>query len=289
MKARRLEEALDECLAAYLEGGRSVEESLSLYPALRDKLEPLLKTAIELADALNASPPSYVQESGRDRFLASAAVRRRALAITKNLRSRERLMTRLFRGRRWALVVPALGALAVAAIVGATALDRSSRPGDAPESGSSEELPPAASDLRQAQQRLWAHANRGTDVSLDMIRDLSRTTTRLESQVKDFSALDGDSRLELERTIADQYVLLHLIVETQRAAVAPEAEEALGLTEAIAAEWGVDLPEIADDGDGAQPSPLVSPTPAPSPTGSPAPSEAPSATPSAQPSATVAP
>ena len=47
MITRSLEEILEECLSAYLEGRRGIDESLSLYPSLADELEPLLRTAAQ--------------------------------------------------------------------------------------------------------------------------------------------------------------------------------------------------------------------------------------------------
>ena len=79
MKARRFEEVLEECLAAQLEGRRTIEESLSLYPSLASELEPLLRAAAVLTDTFErSSPPWYLLERGRDRFLIAAANRARA-------------------------------------------------------------------------------------------------------------------------------------------------------------------------------------------------------------------
>jgi hypothetical protein len=77
MKAKRLDEVLDECLSAYIERRRTIEESLSLYPSLRGELEPLLRTAVEVVDAYSeASPPPEVMERVRQTFLDAAALRR---------------------------------------------------------------------------------------------------------------------------------------------------------------------------------------------------------------------
>ncbi len=284
MKARRLEEALDESLSAYLDGRRTIEESLSLYPALRDQLEPLLKTVCDIARSFDeSSPPAYLQERVRHRFLSSASIRRRARAITKNRGFSHPRAGPGWRRRRWAILAIAFIAAITAAAVGETILDTSSD-GSRREVQVTPAVAPAVSDLRHAHQQLWTQANQGADVSPEMIRALARTTTELESQVEDFSALDGRSRLELERTIADQYLLLHLIVDTQGAAVVPEAVEALGLTEEIAAEWGLDLPDLPAGGTAApsSPSPVPSPGHTASPTTSADATDAPTYTPPAQ-------
>jgi len=286
MKARRLDEVLDECLSAYLEGRRSIEESLSLYPALRDELEPLLRTAAELAGALGEhSSPAHPRERRREQFLASASARRRAAALTTDVGLHRRIARAAYGRGRWALMG---AAFAVTVAVTVAILDTSSG-GERPEAQflPADPLAPAVSDLRRAQERLWMRANQGADVSPEMIRDLARSTSELESQVRDFSALDGRSRLELKRAISDQFLLLLLIVDTQSADVAPAAIQALDLTEQVANAWGVELPEVPL---GVTATP-VSPSPGATPpqSATPAPSPAVTATPSPEATATPQP
>ncbi|MBF8286248.1 MAG: hypothetical protein HW393_62 [Dehalococcoidia bacterium] len=73
----QFEDIFEECLSALLEGRRSIEGSLSLYPAWRGRLEPLLRAAEEIAGGLDVSPPPYTRERGLQRFLDSARARRR--------------------------------------------------------------------------------------------------------------------------------------------------------------------------------------------------------------------
>src|SRR4030065_2077889 len=73
----QFEDIFEECLSALLEGRRSIEESLSLYPAWRGRLEPLLRAAEEIAGGLGVSPPPHTRERGLPRFLDSARARRR--------------------------------------------------------------------------------------------------------------------------------------------------------------------------------------------------------------------
>src|SRR3972149_2369514 len=73
----QFEDIFEECLSALLEGRRSIEESLSLYPAWRGRLEPLLQAAEEIAGGLDVSPPPYTRGRGLQRFLDSARARRR--------------------------------------------------------------------------------------------------------------------------------------------------------------------------------------------------------------------
>ena len=77
----QFEDIFEECLSALLEGRRSIEESLSLYPAWRGRLEPLLRAAEEIAGGLDATPSPYAKERGLQRFLDSARARRRLRQI----------------------------------------------------------------------------------------------------------------------------------------------------------------------------------------------------------------
>ena len=81
MGRSEFEEIFEECLSALLEGRRSIEESLSLYPAWRGRLEPLLRAAEEIAAGLNEVPPPHVKERGLQRFLEAARLRRRLQRI----------------------------------------------------------------------------------------------------------------------------------------------------------------------------------------------------------------
>jgi len=245
MKARRLDEVLDDCLSACLEGRRSIEESLSLYPSLRQELEPLLRTAVEVADTLGgASPPEHIEERGRQEFLTSASVRQRAKLLTYDLNFPQRAGE--FAGRRRRLLL--LAAFAVGLAVAGTFAAKLEMSSDGTSGGTAlvpSPLTPVVGNLRDAQQQLWRRANQGVDVSPEMIRALSKTTTALDSEVGNFVEVDAQARVELERTIADQYLLLHLIANTQPAPTAPEARRALGVTRQVARSWGIDLPQLS--------------------------------------------
>jgi hypothetical protein len=81
MRRGEFEEILEECLSALLEGRRSIEDSLSLYPAWKGRLEPLLRAAEEIAAGLDETPLPYVKERGLQRFLEAARTRRRLRQI----------------------------------------------------------------------------------------------------------------------------------------------------------------------------------------------------------------
>jgi hypothetical protein len=288
MKKRRLEEVLDECLSAYLDGRRSIDESLSLYPALRSELEPLLRTAVRLADNLGASAPApHIVERGREHFLQSADIRRRARELTRDITITRRMANAWGRAQ-WGLAAGAFVATFLVVAFSASALDSGS-PEPAPQAEVIlDSRPPAVTDLRQVQELIRVQTAEGGSVSPEMILDLVATTTQLHSEVGDLNSLDGRSQEELQRALGYQYLLLRHVLDTQRADVAPEARRALGITRELAREWGVTLPEVTPTvsaSPSASPSatPAGSPTPFPSlvsgtPTGTPLPSLEPTPT-----------
>jgi hypothetical protein len=120
MNARRLEEAFEECVTACLEGRRSIDESLSLYPSFAAELAPLLRTAVRLSDSFQkVSPPARVQERGLQRFLADARARRRLRELTAGTRKQGWLAG--FWGQHRLAFAGAATLVAVLAIAGGSA------------------------------------------------------------------------------------------------------------------------------------------------------------------------
>ena len=247
MKASRLQEVLDESLSAYLDGTRTIEESLSLYPDVRDELEPLLRTAIELAEAFREPPhPPHLQERGRQDFLNSASVRRRVRQLTQDVNFSRRL-ARAALGRPQAGLIAVFVLIFAAVATAVTAFD--SLRDEQMEAGFiPSPVSPAISDLRQTQELLRDQVTNQAlgeqDVSPEFFRELAERTRELDVQIGEFDALDEESRRELQKAIGNQARLLRQMVDSQPAAnLAPAAYQVLGLTEQLADEWGVDLPE----------------------------------------------
>jgi len=262
MSERRLEEVLDECLSAYLDGRRTIEQSLSLYPSLRDQLEPLLRTAIDVAETFRApSPVPPAVERGRERFLDSASARRRADRLTEGLGLSRRLARVTWGRAQLALLAAAFLVTFVTVAAATTALAPSSTDGPQAHFIPATEGP-AVAGLRQAQEQLRLQTIDGGTVTPHSLRRLSQETAALESQVDEFATLDAPSQLALQRALGYQFLLLHLIVDTQPpAAILPAATEPLTLTQRLAAKWGVDLPEPPS----AAPAPPASPSPGATP------------------------
>jgi hypothetical protein len=286
MKASRLQEVLDESLSAYLDGTRTVEESLSLYPDVRRELEPLLRTAVELAEAYREPPPPpRLQERGRQEFLNNASVRRRARELTQDVNFSRRL-ARAALGRPQAGFIAVLALTFAAVATAVLAFDSSSRDDEMQAVFVPSPVSPAISDLRHTQELLRDQVTNQAlgerDVSPEFFRELAERTSDLEAQVGEFDTLDEQSQRELQRAIGYQARLLRLMVDSQPAAnVAPAAYEALGLTEQLAGEWGVDLPETPLATLAASPASV--PTQAPGGATSPSPGESASPVPTPQP------
>jgi len=286
MKASRLEEVLDESLSAYLDGRRSIEENLSLYPDIRVQLEPLLRTAVELAEALSGpSPRPHLRERGREEFLNSASVRRRARELTQDLNLSQRLARVAWRRPQFPLILAAFALTFVAVAVAIMAFDSpSEEPGLQPLFGPSP-VSPAIGDLRRTQEllrdQLTNQALGEQDVSPEFFRQLAERTRELDAQIGEFDALDEQSQRELQRAIDYQVRLLRQMVDGQPPAnVAPAAYQVLGLTEELAEEWGVDLPKTPVATVVAPPSPAATEAPGRSATPTPGASVAPTSAPS---------
>jgi hypothetical protein len=291
MKVSRLEEVLEECLSAYLDGRRTIEESLSLYPDVRRELEPLLRTAVELAEAYaDPRPPPGRLERGRQEFLNSASVRRRARDLTQDVKFSRRLArAALGRPQTGLIVASVLTFAAVATAV--TAFDSSSSDKQMQAGFVPPPVNPAIRDLRQTQDLLRDQLTNRVlgeqDVSPEFFREIAERTRELEIQIGEFDSLDEQSRWELKRAIGNQARRLRQIVDSQPPTdVAPAAYHALGLTEQLADEWGVDLPETPVASVPASPS--VLPTQAPTPAATPSPGEGASPMPTPE-SATLTP
>ncbi len=208
MKASRLEEVLDECLSAYLERGRTIEESLSLYPDVRRELEPLLRTAVELADAYSeTTPPPRSGERGRQEFLNSASERVRARELTQDVNFSRRLARATLGWPQAGLIV--VFALTFAAISAAVMAFGSSSPDEQAQVGlAPSPTSPAITDLRQTQELLRDHLTNQSlgeqDVSLEFFHELAERTRELDAGIREFEALDEQSQRELQRAIGYQ-------------------------------------------------------------------------------------
>ncbi len=228
MQARRQDEVLEECLSAYLEGRRSIEESLSLYPSLAGHIEPLLRASIGLADTLQQPLlPFNVQEQARDRFLVAASSRRTALALLRSMDLEKRVQAEPWRAHHWgALVGGVLAGFALLMAAGTMVSDGGSDSGPF-------RVTVTLRELRAEQAQIRAGA--GESIPTEAIRSLTATTERLATQVQEPASVPG-----LEQALREQFALLLPYAATQS-----DAEEAVALTERLATGWGIALPFVS--------------------------------------------
>ncbi len=274
MKARRFDEVLEECLTAQLEGRRTIEESLSLYPSLADELEPLLRAAASLTEVFqSSSPPPYVVELGRDRFLA--AVRVRAAARV----ARGRHQGGPWGLRLWGAVGTAAAAALAAAAVGIAALLNTGGDGREPTSVGSQNPGPAPavlnlSDWQQAHQHVKEAASRGYTVSQADLEIIKAVTEKWKAV--DPATLSDEERQEWEQAVRQQYETLTVLTAGQPGPLPPdEIVSVLGSTKEVAEKLGLELPGFSP----APSSPAETPEPQPEPSATPSPASEPTPTP----------
>jgi len=267
----RFEDVLEDCLSALLEGRRSVDESLSLYPAWRGRLEPLLRAAEQAAAGLDEVPPPYARERGLQRFLDAARVRRRL----RQMLPPEAVATPWW---RWAPVGLSAAAVVVAlALTGATLMAEdehgfgsqvSVRSYDGADSVPAP--PTSESSLQRVQGRLAeleATLRLGDPVGPEFLEELERANDELASELADAGDIALIEQAAVVSAASRQYQLLNKLLAQTPPQDAEPVAESLASAAGVLHEVGAPTPLPA-----ASPQPSVSPaaTASPQPTPSPA-------------------
>lgn len=201
MKARRLEEIFEECLAAFLEKGRSVEESLSLYPALAPQLEPLLRTAVGLNHAFEANgPPWHAVERGRNKFLAAARTRATGRALMRD--THPRISMPWGRGQWMVLGGAVAAALAVVAVTSATLMGGSGSDGngDVVSGGGSptaRPVPTVVENLIDGFDRITDRGTPNATVTSEVVDDLKALAAEIQADPSTLEGLGDADRQEV--------------------------------------------------------------------------------------------
>ena len=277
MRQKRLDRVLEECLTAYLEGRRSIEECLSLYPSLSDRLEPLLRAAVFVNDSFQfETPPSYIRERGLQRFLASARSRARARALTRDLALRPRAAP--WGSRQWGFlgsaVAAAVGLLFVTGIVlsnGGGGEGQSVFNPSTP--AETTQAPSAVRAYAQHVSTLNAKISQGQQVEASELTRLSE----LAGLIGDPATLDQESVNELSKAVPDALRALGTIAANQPPDnESQELRDALDTSGALAAKIPPEFTPPATGTPGAEPTvtPGVAPTPEPTAAPTPAPATA---------------
>lgn len=281
---RRFEEILEECLSAQLEGRRSVEESLSLYPSVALKIEPLLRTAANVSYAFEGlNPPAYLLERGRLRFVAAASERRRAREIARGVWGFGR--TRMpWSIQHWGMLGSGVATVCALVLAGAVLVmsgggDSGGSAVDNPATASPAARAEFAASLEEFQKQLDRVRALQGRVALEDIEALRQATTRLAESGQ---PPDDESRQAVEDALNEQYALSLSLGETAPPEQRDELQELASVTKNAANTLDVDLSTptpVATD----QPAAIGTPTDTPTPTGSatepPVPPETPTPTP----------
>lgn len=299
MREKRRREVFEECLSALLEGRRSIEESLFLYPSMAEELEPLLLTAAQISETFQSySPAGYVVERGRNKFLLQAQTRARAKAIAGGLRGADPRVRVPWGRREWGLLGAAVAVVVVAfALSMATIVGEGGGKGDQFVQSPAPSIAPVApivTNIRAAQDRLKEARSLGGPIDPDIFRQLRDATSMLEAQVEDPSALPVEERQEVELAISESLVLLNDIVDDPRSdPVVDAAREVLGISQELAGKWGIEPPVFTPEPAASPGEETATSTPpagrTPTPTPTPAPTAAPTTPPGQGTSPTPAP
>jgi hypothetical protein len=297
MSTRRLEEILEECLRAYLERGRSIEESLSLYPSYADELDPLLRTAVGITYTLGTqTPPAYVQQRGLHRFLNEARVRRSLRDL--GVEERPGWFATLWQRSRMGFAGAAVAVAVVAGALGASALMSSDggeqavgnvSPSAAPET------PAAVLDLQRAITDIRTRHESGFQIETSDIQRLRDAAEALRNASPEDIASVKDT---VEEQLAEADSLVSDIGIAQPAA-GPTVDETRETIRGVAADLGVQLPtgtptvttvpspspEVTPTATPTVTSPADTPTPAPTDGPTPEPTPVPSDPPPREPAA----
>ncbi len=281
---RRFEEILEECLSAQLEGRRSVEESLSLYPSVALEIEPLLRTAANVSYAFEGlNPPAYLLERGRLRFVAAASERRRAREIARGVWGFGR--TRMpWNIQHWGMLGSGVAAVCALVLAGAVLVmsgggDSGGSAVDNPATTSPAARAEFAASLEEFQKQLDRVRALQGRVALEDIEALRQATTRLAESGQ---PPDDESRQAVEDALNEQYALSLSLGEIAPPEQRDELQELASVTKNAANTLDVDLSTptpVATD----QPAAIGTPTDTPTPTGPatepPVPPETPTPTP----------
>lgn len=294
-------EVLNECVTAILEGRRTIDDCLSLYPALAPDLEPLLRTAIDLNDTFEALSPSWnVQERIRLRVLTAHQARIRSRKLVSGI---DATRPGPWRTRHWSLLGVAAAALVGAVILTSVVVSGGDGGNDTTVGNPS---PPVVEVERGVLD--WVQTVRQARTifetqgySRDYMEAIWRSATELSEQSADPAAVeaaDEQTRLTVQDTISEVEEMLGTLppdepLQGEDQALVRNIENK---NRELAEQWGVlptETPE-ADETPGATPSaspapttppssptppqPTPTPTTAPTPTPSPVPTPAPTPT-----------
>jgi len=278
---RRLEETLEECLAALAGGQSTVEECLALYPELAAELEPLLRTACSLQNVYAVDPSPLYAQAARERFLAAMARRRQTRLTARPVRP----------FWRWAPAAVGSAALVAFAVWASVLAWGGGGGSQEPSIGVAKVTPastpvPVVSDIQDQVARVEAQleeirtgAASGAAVEVVDIQQLKEDTAALVASLDQPEALEPEDVSQIGELLADQEEVLKEVKES----VSPQAAEDLDEIIRIAGEGRIKVGKMLS------PTPTATPSATPTATPSVTPSATPTATPEESPTSTPTP
>lgn len=271
------QQILEECLSALLEGRRSVDESLSLYPAWRGQLEPLLRAAEEIAAAFNQPLPPQARERGLQRFLEAARVRRRLGKI---------LSLRPVRTSRWQWAPAGLAAVIVIGALVFLSANLTAEDGGRldeqvnirPHTSTSERAVPQPS-VQTPLERVQEHVamleeavRGGGAVEVGLLEELEEASSELARSLENPGGVELVDRMVAVSVASREYELLQAMQGQSSGLEEGALAASLAAAENVLEKLGAE-PEPT-----ASPRPTVSPEATVSPTATPSPLPSPTAT-----------
>ena len=281
----QFEEIFEECLSALLEGRRGIEESLSLYPAWRGRLEPLLRAAEEISAGLDGTPPLHVKERGLQRFLDSARARRRLRQILPA----QAVATPLW---RWASTgLAAVVVIGVLAIMSATLMaDEGQKLSEGasvsvkPYSPRSVDTaaPPEQTPLQRVREQVAAledSVREGQAVGDQQLQQLQAANNDLAAELGAPDEMALVERVDAVSIASKQYELLQKLQDQPGGPSAIVVQESLETAAGVLEKLGATVTPVP-----ATPAPEATASPTPDPSPQPSPTSPPGGTPAPPPS-----
>lgn len=291
MREGKLREILEECISAVMDGRRTIDDCLFLYPDAAAELEPLLRTAIEVNDAYQAETPSWhAQERIRNRVIAAAQARKRGRTLVSGIN----LDGRGWAARHWTGLGAAMAASVVAlAVLSVTILGGG---GDGSDPFVNNDLPvtvePVVAALQDEVDELEQLLRTTGKVDVDQIIKVSASLDKVRERYPDFAAFstaDDPTKEAAKESLARVDEILTPVVEDEPTATNLDgARVLLGNVSIVDESWGEPDPATPEPVDSPEPSetPAPEPTDVPSETEAPAPTKVPEPTQKPAPEAT---
>lgn len=284
MRKAKFSEVLEECIEAVLEGRRSVDDCLSLYPQLAAELQPLLTTALEVNETFQTEAPSWhVQERVRLRVLAAHQARIRSRNLVSGVD--------LTRSGHWGVRHWGVLASAAAAVVGAVFVASLMLFGGGGDTQGPQQQGTVVFDLQQSVDDARTAYQEGR-IDYESLKAIALKTSDILAQYstpESIEAADPDTKAAIQDALVSAGELLDTLpadepVDPEEGATVRDLnDDVKDAAELFGVPPPTPTPPVATEtpapSDAASPTPVPTAEPTPSPTPAPTQTLAPTATP----------